>query len=155
VGALSFFYLANNLWSLYLTITITFVGMFGAGPSLGAFGTELFPTSLRAMGGSAVSISHVVGQSISLGLGGLLLHLTGSMPHTAAVLALGPLAMIGVVAVWFPETHGRELEDITDGQRERHAGARVGYGGPVASDLSAGHDLPVTGDLTVTPDLAD
>jgi putative MFS transporter len=140
VGALSFFFLANSLWSLALTMTITFVGTFGAGPALGAFGTELFPTSLRALGGSAVSISHVVGQSISLGLGGLLLHLTGSMPDTVAVLVLGPLAMIVVVAVWFPETHGRELEDIVDGLPAPGA-----WLGPV--------DLPVAVDLAVATDL--
>jgi MFS family permease len=136
VGALSFFFLANSIWSLYLTIAITFVGMFGAGPALGAFATELFPTSLRALGGSAVSISHVVGQSISLGLGGLLLHLTGSMPDTVAVLALGPLAMIMVVAVWFPETHGRELEDITDSRPSEPAPEPY-----VGHDLGTGPDI--------------
>jgi MFS family permease len=138
VGALTFYFLANNPLSLYLTITITLVGMFGAGPSLGAFATELFPTSLRAMGGSAVSISHVVGQSISLGVGGFLLHATGSMPQTAAVLALGPLAMIVVVAVWFPETHGRELEDIAN------------------TTLSSGsREFPMRYELPITPDLAE
>jgi hypothetical protein len=90
------------------------------------------------MGGSAVSISHVVGQSISLGVGGLLLHATGSMPQTAAVLALGPLAMIGVIALWFPETHGRELEDIAD-----------------ATLATRGRDFPVRYELPITPDLAE
>jgi putative MFS transporter len=134
VGALSFFFLAHSWWALYGTMTITFVGLFGAGPALGAFSMELFPTSLRALGGSAVSISHVIGQSISLGLGGLLLHVTGSMPRTAAVLVLGPLAMIFVVAIWFPETHGKELEDIGRAGLIAPAGA-----GPV--------DLPIRTDL--------
>jgi hypothetical protein len=86
-----------------------------------------------------VSISHVVGQSISLGLGGLLLHLTGSMRDTVAVLVLGPLAMIFVVAVWFPETHGRELEDIVDGL-------------PAASAWLSPVDRPVAADLAIAAD---
>ena len=111
-GALGFFFLARSPLSLYVALALTFVGTFGAGPALGAFGTELFPTSLRALGGSTVSIARVAGQAISLGLGGLLLHLLGSMPETVAVLVLGPLGMVLVIAVWFPETHGRELEEI-------------------------------------------
>jgi MFS family permease len=134
VGALSFFFLAHSWWALYGTMTLTFVGLFGAGPALGAFSMELFPTSLRALGGSAVSISHVIGQSISLGLGGLLLHVTGSMPDTAAVLVLGPLAMIFVVAIWFPETHGKELEDI-------------GRAALIPPAVAVPVDLPITTDL--------
>ncbi|HSS08257.1 MAG TPA: MFS transporter [Acidimicrobiales bacterium] len=111
-GALSFFFLARNPLALYAALTVTFVGTFGAGPALGAFGTELFPTSLRALGGSAVAITRVLGQALSLGLGGVLLHLFGSMPDTVAVLVLGPVAMVIVIAVFFPETHGRELEEI-------------------------------------------
>jgi putative MFS transporter len=111
-GALTFFFLARSPLALYAALTFTFVGTFGAGPALGAFGTELFPTRLRALGGSTVSIARVLGQSLSLGLGGLLLHALGSMPETVAILVLGPLAMVFVIAVWFPETHGRELEEI-------------------------------------------
>ena len=111
-GALAFFFLARSPLSLYVALTITFVGTFGAGPALGAFGTELFPTRLRALGGSTVSIARVTGQALSLGLGGLLLHALGSMPDTVAVLVLGPLGMVLVIVLWFPETHGRELEEI-------------------------------------------
>jgi len=130
IGALSFFFLAHSIPTLYAAMTTTFVGLFGSGPSLGAFGTELFPTSLRALGGSAVSISRVLGQAISLGLGGLLLHELGSLPETTAVLVLGPIAMIVVIAVWFPETHGLELEEITGHPPE----VRPVDGGPTSID---------------------
>lgn len=112
IGALSFFFLARSAWSLFFSLTIVFVGSFGARPALGAFGAELFPTRLRALGGSAVSAAAVGGQVLSLELGGLLLRWTGSMPDTAAVLVLGPVTMVIVVAFFFPETHGRELEEI-------------------------------------------
>jgi len=38
----------------------------------------------------------------------------GGVPVTAAILGVGPLVTIGIVAVCFPATHGRELEDIAD-----------------------------------------
>ncbi len=112
VGALSFFFVARSPFTLFLALAVTLIGTLGARPALGAFGTELFPTPLRAFGGSAASIASVAGQALSLGLGGLLLHLFGSLPDAVAVLVLGPVAMIAVIAVFFPETHGRELEDI-------------------------------------------
>jgi putative MFS transporter len=125
VGALDFFFFARSPFGLYVAITITLIGTMGARPALGAFGTELFPTPLRALGGSTVSIASVGGQALSLGIGGLLLHVLGSLPDTVAVLVLGPVAMIVVVAVFFPETHRRELEDIS-GPLQPLAGAPVG-----------------------------
>jgi MFS transporter, putative metabolite:H+ symporter len=112
-GALDFFFVAHTRLALFGALAITFTGTFGAGPALGAFGSELFPTSLRALGGSSVAIARVLGQALSLGLGGLLLHVFGNLQDTVAVLVLGPVAMIAIVAFWFPETHGRELEEIT------------------------------------------
>jgi hypothetical protein len=41
-----------------------------------------------------------------------LLRVFGNLPDAVAVLIIGPIAMIAVVVVWFPETRGRELEDI-------------------------------------------
>ncbi|HLY84129.1 MAG TPA: MFS transporter [Acidimicrobiales bacterium] len=114
IGALDFFFVARSVPALYGAMVLTLVGTFGAGPALGAFGSELFPTSLRALGGSSVAVARVLGQALSLGLGGLLLHLFGNLPDTVGVLLLGPVAMVVIVAVWFPETHGRELEDISD-----------------------------------------
>jgi MFS transporter, putative metabolite:H+ symporter len=113
IGALDFFFIARSWLELWLALAVTFVGTFGAGPALGAFGSELFPTSLRALGGSSVAIARVLGQAISLGVGGVLLHLFGNFQDTVAVLVLGPVAMIVIVACWFPETHGRELEEIS------------------------------------------
>jgi MFS family permease len=112
IGALAFFFVAHSPLSLFFALVVTLVGSLGARPCLGAFGTELFPTPLRAFGGSTVSIASVGGQALSLGLGALLLHLFGNLPDAVAVLVLGPVAMIVVIAVFFPETRGRELEDI-------------------------------------------
>jgi MFS family permease len=139
IGALDFFFIARSVPALYGGIAIIFTGTFGAGPALGAFGTELFPTSLRALGGSTVALARVGGQALSLGLGGLLLHLFGNLPDTVAVLVLGPVAMIVIVAVFFPETHGRELEEIN---YEPAMGLALGtVPGTVAGPLASPADL--------------
>jgi MFS family permease len=136
VGALDFFFVAHTVPTLFLATAITLTGTFGAGPTLGAFGTELFPTSLRALGGSAVAVARVLGEALSLAVGGALLHAFGNMPDTVAVLILGPVAMIAIVAVWFPETHGRELEDITGAM----VGGVGGPGEPVGDAVGASHE---------------
>lgn len=112
LGALDFFFVARSTPALFVAIAVTLTGTLGARPALGAFAAELFPTPLRALGGSTVSIAIVVGETISLGLGGLLQRALGSLSQTVAILVLGPVAMIFVIARWFPETRGRELEEI-------------------------------------------
>jgi len=92
------FFAPRGLPGRFVALGITGTGPFGAGPALGAFGSELFPTQLRALGGSSVAVARVLGQALSLGLGGLLLHVFGNFPDTVAVLVLGPVAMIAIVA---------------------------------------------------------
>jgi putative MFS transporter len=113
VGASGFFFLAHGIPSLFVFLTLTYIGSFGGGSTLAAYTTELFPTSLRALGSSTVSVARIGGQAISLGVGGALLHWLGTLPRTVAVLGLGPIAVIVLFAVAFPETHGLELEEIT------------------------------------------
>jgi hypothetical protein len=45
--------------------------------------------------------------------GGLLIKLTGKLSTTSVILALGPLAALLIIWFAFPETKGRELEDIS------------------------------------------
>jgi hypothetical protein len=58
-------------------------------------------------------VSRVAGQSVSFALGGLLISITGELSTAAVILGIGPLGALLVIWVFFPETHGRELEDIT------------------------------------------
>ena len=141
-GALDFFFVARSLPALFVAMAITFTGTFGAGPALGAFGSELFPTSLRALGGSSVALARVLGQALSLAVGGFLLHQFGNLPDTVAVLMLGPVAMIVIVAIWFPETHGRELEEIT---------GETGGGGPVVGPAAVVGPASVLGPAATGP----
>lgn len=112
VAGLSFFFLARGPFWLFVTLALTFIGDFGSWPTLGAFSSELFPTRLRAMGGSWATIFRVAGQFTSLSLGSVLLVATGGLPKTVAILGIGPLVTIVIYLVWFPETKGKELEEI-------------------------------------------
>jgi MFS family permease len=112
IGALLFFFAAHTPLEFSGAIALTLSGSLGARPALGAFSTELFTTPMRAFGGATVSIAIVIGEVISLGLGGILLRVLGNLPDVVAILILGPVAVIVIVARWFPETKGRELEDI-------------------------------------------
>jgi putative MFS transporter len=113
VGGFSFYFLARGPWLLFVCLLFTLIGQFGAWPTLGAFGSELFPTAHRALAGSWSSVTRVGGQAVSFALGGLLISITGALQYAAIILGSGPLLALLVVWFFFPETKGRELEDIT------------------------------------------
>jgi len=112
-GTLCFFFLARGPAELLGALALTYVGQFGAWPTLRGFTTELFPTSQRALAGTAVGIATVAGQSASFLLAGVLTGVTGSLPRSVAVLAAGPLLALFLVATRYPETAGRELEETS------------------------------------------
>jgi putative MFS transporter len=112
-GAVWFFLFARGPLQLFIAMTFLFVGQFGSWPTLGAFGAELFPTAHRALAGAWSNVARVAGQSISFVLGGVLIRLTGGLSGASVILALGPMAALIIIWIAFPETKGRELEDIT------------------------------------------
>lgn len=113
IGGMGLFWLPGGIPVLLPAMCLVLVGSMGAYPVLSAYTTELFPTSLRGMASSWATAGRVAGDAASLALGAWLLHLTGSLPPTVTILGLGPLAAIIIYAVAFPDTHGRELEDIS------------------------------------------
>jgi MFS family permease len=119
-GTLCFFFLASSPLGYFLALAVTYIGHFGAWPTLSGFSTELFPTSHRALASSASGIASVAGQSGSFLLAGLLIGLTGSLARAVAVLAAGPLIALVLIVVGFPETAGRDL-DQTSGELARTA----------------------------------
>ncbi len=112
VGAVGFFWLPGGVPVLLPFMSLTIVGQLGAWPTLQTYASELFPTALRGQAGSWSNSAAVLGRAASLGLASLLL-LNFSQSATATVLGFGPLLAIVIIALTFPETHGRELEDIT------------------------------------------
>ena len=113
VGPILFFALAEGVLALFAALLLTYVGSFGAWPTLGAYGSELFPTRLRALGGSVVGAAKVAGQFSSLLLAGLLINVTGSITNAVVILSAGPV-LAALLTLALPETMGKELEEISD-----------------------------------------
>jgi len=80
---------------------------------LAAYSAELFPTSYRSTAGSALSVAGTAGGALGLFLESVLYGVTGS--HWIAIRYLTAFWMISpiIIFIFFPETAGRELEDIS------------------------------------------
>jgi putative MFS transporter len=79
---------------------------------LNAYSAELFPTSYRSTAGSALAVAGTTGGALGLFFEGVLFNLTGS--HARAVCYLTVFWIISPLIMWFfPETSGRELEEIS------------------------------------------
>jgi putative MFS transporter len=113
LGALGFFWLPGGVPVLLPCLAITLAGQFGAWPTLSGYASELFPTSLRGQAGSWANVARLIGDVLSFWFAALLLHATDQdFPITVTVLGIGPVIAVVLFAVAFPDTHGRELEDI-------------------------------------------
>jgi putative MFS transporter len=79
---------------------------------LSAYSAELFPTSYRSTASSALAIAGTTGGALGLFLEGVLYNLTGSLSRAVCYLTI--FWMIAPAILWFfPETSGRELEEIS------------------------------------------
>ena len=111
-GPILFFAAGQGAIALFVCLAIMYVGTFGAWPTLGAYGSELFPTRLRAFGGAAVTFAKVGGQFSSFVAAAALLARLNSFPLTVAILCVGPF-LAALVTFKLPETKGAELETIS------------------------------------------
>jgi MFS family permease len=114
VGGAGFFWLPDGTgpWALLPFMSLMLVGTMGSFPVLQTFVTELFPTSLRGSATSWSTTSQLIGRTASLGIAALLLKVT-DQSMTTTILALGPVTALVIVARFFPDTHGRELEETS------------------------------------------
>jgi MFS family permease len=112
LGALGFFWLPGGIPVLLPCMSLTIVGQLGAWPVLQTYTSELFPTGLRSSASSWANVAGVLGRSGSLALAAPLLAVT-SQSVTATVLGIGPVIAVILIAVAFPDTHGRELEEVS------------------------------------------
>lgn len=111
-GLYLFFHVAHGALALFGSLALVYAGVFGSWPTGTGFGAELFPTELRAFGNSFANGARYSSQAVSFFVAGALIG-AGSLPTAVLVLSAGPLVAAGLVAAFFPETGGRELEDIT------------------------------------------
>ena len=112
LGAIGFFWLPGGVPVLLPCMSLTIIGQLGAWPVLQTYTSELFPTALRSSASSWANVAGVLGRSGSLAIAVPLLAVT-SQSVTATVLGIGPLIAIVLFAVAFPDTHGRELEEVS------------------------------------------
>ena len=79
----------------------------------GTYGRELFPTSARATAGGFGAVVGTLGSVFGLGLEGLLFKYFGNHWVPICIIAGLGFGMPVIVALVYPETSGRELEDVS------------------------------------------
>lgn len=80
---------------------------------LNAFSAELFPTSHRSTAQSAIAVAGTLGGSTGLMLESMLYGLVGNHWRAVTYLMSASVAAAIIVAIFFPETAGSELESIS------------------------------------------
>jgi MFS family permease len=118
-GGVAFTVLTYLVWGWPLWAASVLGSVVGAMaiPALGVYGPELFPTSQRGRANGGLQVVAVAGSSVGLLAAGWLADAMGSLGPAIALLALGPLVLVVLVATLYPETAHRELEDINPGDR--------------------------------------
>jgi MFS family permease len=86
-------------------------------PALGVYGPELFPTSLRGRANGMVAVVGLAGSAGGLLLAGVLSDAFGRIGPAMALLGVGPLLVAVLVLAAYPETAGRELEELNPEDR--------------------------------------
>jgi MFS family permease len=95
------------LWSLLGTV----IGAIAV-PALAVYGPELFPTESRGLANGLINLFAVLGSAAGLALAGWLSDRAGGLGTAMVVLAVGPLVVVGLILVLFPETAAVELEAL-------------------------------------------
>ena len=88
-------------------------------PALGVYGPELFPTSLRGRANGLVGVCALGGSAAGLALAGALGEHFDRLGPAMSILAVGPLLVAILIVVAYPETAGRELEELNPEDRYR------------------------------------
>lgn len=109
-------YLAHG-WLLWLATTSGQFFLYATAPVLGVYGAELFATASRARSAGLVAASSSVGGVLGLLAVGALGGHFGSLGPALAALAVGPLLLVVLLIVAYPETAGIALEDLAPSPR--------------------------------------
>jgi MFS family permease len=137
VVATLFIVLSYGLDGAAMWVSATVSGIFAAAlvPTIGVYGPELFPTSLRGRANGIISTIAMGGSVVGLAAAGHLEEGLGSFVRALGVLAVAPLAMAAIIVAWFPETARRELEELNP--EDRLGGDRGAPGGPDEGNAAA------------------
>jgi MFS family permease len=102
---------------MWVVATLGTVISAAAIPALGVYGPELFPTGLRGRANGLVAVSSLLGSAGGLILCGVLSDSFGRIGPAMSILAAGPLLLAVLVLAAYPETAGKELEDLNPEDR--------------------------------------
>jgi MFS family permease len=112
VGFTVLMYLATD-WTIWLWSLLGAVIGAMAVPALAVYGPELFPTSSRGRANGVINVARAAGAAAGAYLAGMLAdRLAGGISEAITLLAIGPVVVIGLVLVFYPETAARELEEL-------------------------------------------
>ena len=104
-------------WAMWVLALLGVVISAAAVPALGVYGPELFPTGLRGRANGLGAVSSLVGSATGLVLCGTLADRLGRIGPAMAILSAGPLLLAVLVLAAYPETAGKELEDLNPEDR--------------------------------------
>ncbi len=107
--AVSFYVVGAPLW---LANTLGTVVGAASVPALGVYAAELFPTGRRGMANGLLAAMSLFGASLGLLVAGNLLDQGVGYGPVMTLLSIGPMIVVVLVAVWFPETAHLTLEEI-------------------------------------------
>lgn len=114
--------LAPVMWAVFFRSTgsimvvswvMSLFAQTAASTILNAFSAELFPTSHRSTAESAIAVAGTLGGSAGLMLESWLYGLVGNHWRAVTFLMSASVAAAIIVAIFFPETAGSELESIS------------------------------------------
>ncbi len=114
--------LAPAMWAVFFNSTgsimvvswvMSLFAQTAASTILNAFSAELFPTSHRSTAESAIAVAGTLGGSAGLMLESWLYGLVGNHWRAVTFLMSASVAASIIVAIFFPETAGSELESIS------------------------------------------
>jgi MFS family permease len=97
---------------MWLVAIVSIVFSAATVPALGVYGPELFPTSLRGRANAVITTITVAGSATGLVIAGQLDERYGGLSRGITLLGVGPLIVVAMIALLYPETANRELEDI-------------------------------------------
>ncbi len=81
-------------------------------PAIAVYGPELFPTSLRGKANGILQVAAVAGSSVGLLAVGALVDRWGRMGPAMSLMLIGPVVVAILLAVAYPETAHRTLEEV-------------------------------------------
>jgi predicted MFS family arabinose efflux permease len=105
-------YLATG-WTIWLWSILGSVIGAMAVPALAVYGPELFPTDARGRANGVINVARAAGAAAGAFIAGRLAdNLAGGLPTAITLLAVGPIIVVALVLIFYPETAARELEDL-------------------------------------------